>query len=128
MKFSTDKPLVYNQCHDQFGVNWEDGIVITYGDTIYCKFSPLTPDLIVHESVHIRQQKELGPMTWWEHYFEDKDFRLKVELEAYRAQIDWMREHYNRHERKRIEAHIYKTLETNYGGICTREEAKKLLS
>ena len=33
MKFSKEKPVVYNRCKEAFGIDWDEGIIITYGDT-----------------------------------------------------------------------------------------------
>lgn len=43
--------------------------------------------LIAHEMVHQRQMLHLGVWTFWFRYLTSKDFRLNVELEAYRVQV-----------------------------------------
>jgi len=128
MKISHRKPEIYESCHKVFGVNWDQGIIITYGDTIYFseKFS-LSPDLEVHESTHIRQQTEIGKEKWWEKYFEDPKFRLSQELEAYKNQVNYLRENCSRQYRRSTERKIYKDMATIYGDMCSEEEARKLL-
>jgi hypothetical protein len=42
-------------------------------------------DLIVHEEFHIKQQKQLGVLTYGWRYLTDKDFRFDVEYSAYIA-------------------------------------------
>ena len=125
MKFSSEKPSIFEKCRERFGVNW-DSVIITYGDTIYSK-NPPVDNIIVHEKVHIKQQAEIGADAWWDRYFEDKDFRLLQELEAHKAQLKFIRENYPRPERRRWEKHIYSSFAGNYGGIITKELAKELL-
>lgn len=127
MKFSDRKPEIYDRLHAQFGVNWEDALMITYGDTVYTKY-PLTADLIIHEQVHINQQeKEGGPIVWWNKYLDDPVFRLMVELEAYRAQIQYLKAFSPRKYRKERIKKIHHDISTYYGGICTLQEAQDLL-
>ena len=125
MKFSSEKPSIFEKCRERFGVNW-GSVIITYGDTIYSKNLPVD-NIIVHEKVHIKQQAEIGADAWWDRYFEDKDFRLLQELEAHKAQLKFIRENYPRLERRRWEKHIYSSFAGNYGGIITKELAKELL-
>lgn len=71
------------------------GAIFCYGDVIYTpNLEPgqgIAPHLVVHESVHMRQQKEAGgPEAWWERYLADVEFRLVQEVEAYRAQYHFV--------------------------------------
>lgn len=67
----------------------KEDTVFTYGDTIYSpKRQKITPDLIIHEDVHVKQQ--VDPELWWNKYLKDKEFRLSQELEAYRAQYKFL--------------------------------------
>lgn len=62
-------------------------VVFTYGDTIYSPAGTELPKhLIVHESIHSKQQLAMGVEAWWKKYIEDESFRLEQELEAYAAQ------------------------------------------
>lgn len=90
MKTSTEIPAIYQKCHEQFGVDWDKGLAITYGDTVYSKF-PLAPDVAVHEAVHIEQQKKIGAENWWNEYLSSPAFRLLQEIEAYRAQVSFIK-------------------------------------
>lgn len=91
MKISHEKPFIFNILTQTFGVKWEAGVAIAYGDTIHC-FNGIGPDVVAHESVHLRRQKELGPEEWWIRYIEDKHFRMIEEIEAYRVQIRWLKD------------------------------------
>lgn len=128
MNLSQDKPPVYERCRTQFGVKWEDGIVLTYGDTIHSQRLNLSGDIIAHEKTHVEQQANVGRDLWWEKYFEDADFRLSQEVEAYKAQLKYAKEHYSRTERRKIEKFCYKILMTKYGFDFTEEQVKALLT
>lgn len=63
------------------------GVIFTYGDTLY------NPDgwgidepLWTHEKTHSEQQLQMGVDDWWEFYLIDPHFRIRQEVEAYRAQ------------------------------------------
>lgn len=126
MKQSKSKPAILKKCEEVFGVNWDMGIIITYGDTVYCKFD-LPDHLIVHEQTHIDQQSVYGVEKWWDRYFIDKDFRLSQEVEAYRNQAKFLRENYPRQQRRFILKKIYSDMEKYYSGMCTEKEAEELL-
>jgi hypothetical protein len=69
--------------------------IFTYGDTIYSPTTEiLDEEIIEHERVHERQQtendKQFGPRKWWERYLIDGSFRWRQELEAYRAQWEYL--------------------------------------
>lgn len=64
--------------------------VFAYRDAIYNPNNvPITPDLEVHEAVHLKQQGKL-PIDWWIKYLTDPQFRLEQEIEAYRAQFTFI--------------------------------------
>jgi len=125
-KISNEIPEIYTKCHEQFGVNWDDGVVFTYGDTIHCKYK-LSPDLIIHESVHVKQQADMGKDEWWGKYFTDKEFRLSQEIAAYRLQIAFIKNNVkDRNEAFRMYHKIWNDMERMYGEMCTYKEAREL--
>lgn len=66
--------------------------VFAYGDTIYNPYKlPIPDDIIVHEEVHCRQQKD-QPDWWWKKYLVDSEFRKDQEAEAYAAQYNFVRQ------------------------------------
>lgn len=91
MKFSDKTPPNWQKLVDLFGANWKTAVV-TWGDTVHSRL-PITPDLEAHEAVHIRQQAGMGVEAWWERYYVDPAFRLEQEVEAYRAQFEYMKKH-----------------------------------
>ena len=83
-------PLIYFKLKKQFKVNWDNGIIITYFPHIYYKWN-LNDAKYVHESVHLRQQSEMGVELWWDKYCADPQFRLSQEVEAYKAEVEFIR-------------------------------------
>jgi hypothetical protein len=102
-------------------------VVFAYGDAIYSPSgSNLSPDLIEHEKVHLRQQADVGGAeVWWERYITDPQFRLDQEVEAYRAQVAW---HTDRASRRRCLRRVARDLASPmYGRIVTSAQARQLL-
>lgn len=89
IKHSTEKPpnwVILIKTFPFLSNMWEKEIIVTYGDTYYCKV-PVRDDLLVHEETHMRQQViSGGPEEWWKKYYADPMFRLNQEIEAYRNQ------------------------------------------
>ncbi len=126
IKYSNEIPPIYEKCKKNFGVDWKNGLLITYGDTVYSTF-PITEDLKVHEATNIKQQLKMGVEKWWNKYFEDAQFRLSQEVEAYRNQLVYINKHYSRKYRKVLYEHIVNSMCSMYGDMCNRDEAIKLL-
>lgn len=124
---SHEKPFIYDKCREQFNIDWES-VVITYGNVVYSK-NELSPDLLVHEGVHVVQQKEMGVEIWWEKYFNDKEFRLSQEVEAYKAQIKFIKMNVkDRNYAFRACHRIWQDMVRMYGNMCDYATAKKLTS
>jgi len=80
---------IYNRAVEMFGADFNRGTTFTVGNTIYCKGN-ISPDLLEHEKVHIKQQGS-NWKEWWEKYFTNEKFRLDQELEAYKTQYRWIK-------------------------------------
>jgi len=97
--------------------------VIAYDNVIYSN-KELHPDLLVHEKVHLEQQKKYGLTTFTKKYLNDKKFRLEMEKEAYLKQI-------NSIEDKGLKEAVIKDiiigLTSGLYGKITEKEAKELL-
>lgn len=103
--------------------------VFTYGDTIYNPSHGFIDSyLITHEETHERQQGD-KPEDWWSRYYDDKQFRLDQELEAYRNQY----RHFCRNKKNPqkeamfLEFIAHHLSSEMYGDIVTKEEAKGLI-
>ena len=129
MKISTEKPKIYERLKEVFaGIDWDKGIIITYGDTVYCKSGILADDIIVHEQVHLDQQVGVDPDEYAERFMSDRAFRYEKELEAYKAQAQYLRKTIkDKNKLLRRMNHIWITMATMYCGMITYEEAQKLI-
>lgn len=63
-----------------------DETVIAFAGKIYSN-KPLYPDVLIHEKVHLDQQSRYGLENYTKRYLNDKEFRLAMEEEAYKAQL-----------------------------------------
>lgn len=101
-QISTDVPPVYKKALAKFGsaANFDRGIVYTYGDIVHVKSGVLRDDVEAHETVHVVQQTNYpgGAEAWWTRYMSDPDFCLEQELEAYRAQYQFVLRKYPKRE------------------------------
>jgi hypothetical protein len=124
-----EKPPNWEKLITIFPVDWDMGVIVTYGSHIYCKYE-LREDKLVHERTHIKQQKEYGVEKWWERYYIDREFRLAQELEAYKNEAEWVRENItDRNKRHLMIRRICIDLSSPmYGNLLTRSEALNKLS
>ena len=85
------KPDIFERCEKEFGVVWENTIFAN-DPHIHTKHE-LTDDIIEHELIHIRQQRDSGGKDkWWEVYFNDPNQRLIWEMEAYKYQYNFLKD------------------------------------
>jgi len=131
IKFSPELPPkeIYNRAVEQFGIDYNDGVMFPVGDTIYTKYK-MPPDLIVHELIHIKQQEAIGGWKiWWDKYFEDRHFRLAQEIQAYTAQFRYIKKNVkNKEEVNDSLIRISRDLGGSmYGNIINPLEVRKLL-
>ena len=126
--FSKEKPPIYEQCAKQFGVKWENKVIFTYGDTIHCK-NKISLQKIAHEVTHVEQQLKYGADEWWERYFEDVDFRVSQEVEAYKNEIEWVKNNIwdMKNRQARIDKIIGDLSSPMYGSVVSFEQSAKLL-
>ena len=115
MKISNQPPPdeIYKKAQEKWGVNFEAGVIFTYGDTIYAK-----------------NQAFYGKEMWWYRYLKDDDFRLAQELEAYRNQVKWFNNNIkNRNERFKMINKIARDLSGSmYGNIVSYQEALRIIN
>lgn len=131
MKISSEKPPVYDRLAAAFPIDWDKGVIITYGDTVYCKTGKLPLDQQVHEQKHIDQQAAYpeGIDAYVDQYIADSEFRLAAEVEAYKAQLKCINSFMSNRAKKESKINfIYKCLHEMYATGCTLEEVIKMLS
>lgn len=129
-RYSTEKPPMYDVCHQYFGADWDRGTIFAYKGTIHAKNpSKITPDVEAHEIVHLEQQRVLGDADlWWKMYLEDAKFRSQQEIQAYKAQLAYALEYYNRNYRRVLRKHCYESMAKLSGGTITVAQAEQMLS
>lgn len=94
------------------GAAWSPSIIVIKKDA-YNK-----PALIAHERHHQKQQLRYGTFTFFFRYFTSKEFRFKMELEAYKV---WYKISPNDLER------LVFIMTNSYGFNASKDEARKLL-
>jgi hypothetical protein len=101
-----------------------DRTIIAYDKVIYCN-EQLPFHLEIHERRHLIRQEKQGVDEWVEKYINDKDFRLKEELIAYKEQCASIPD---RNLREKLRIMCAKDLSSPlYGSIISFQEALKLL-
>lgn len=98
--------------------------VFALGENIYTDFQ-LTPDLLVHENVHLRQQAEVGVKEWVYDFIYNPAKRLEYELEAYKEQLKSIKD---RNLRNKVRMQSAKQLSSAlYGNIISFSDAFELM-
>lgn len=83
----TEPPKEWDKLSKAFGgMKWEGNIVVTYAGQIHCPSGKVAPDVIVHEMVHVEQQKGQDMKLLLERYMNDIDYLREVETAAFKAQ------------------------------------------
>lgn len=100
------------------------GVIFAYHDTIYVRGeAELTPSLLEHEKVHLRQQATLpgggGAITWWKLFLSVPMFRAEQELEAHIVEYAHvLKSGLNRDGRRKARAQIAARLSGPLYGRC----------
>jgi len=127
MKIIKNFPPNYKEIEKVFGE--DKRCVYCYEDTIYNLHDiQLEVHHIAHEQIHSEQQKELGADYWWMRYLEDREFRLKQELEAYGGQLKFVKNKVKDAIFKRFLDDIAGALASEtYGNLLTKPQAETKL-
>lgn len=105
-----------------FPVN--ENTIFAWDGIVYTNFS-LPDDLIVHEQTHHRQQEQYGLDNWLKQYLENPQFRLEMEIEAYKNQTACIRD---RNLRFKLARECAKHLSSElYGNIISYRDALDLI-
>lgn len=122
-------PPNYDEILTHFPNAKNNNVVFTYGNILFSPTSTNIPkDLLVHEETHSKQQKNHkgGIVGWWKQYINNKEFRVKQEVEAYQNQYNYIKNHYGRSIRRRLLRKISKDLSGKlYNNCMSFEEAKR---
>ena len=123
-----EHPPNWDRLVKAFGVEWGT-ICVAYDKDIYCgDKANLSPDVIVHESVHLARQ-EKDPVQWWESYMKNKEFRFTEELIAYHTQYDYLKDNVkDKNQLARFLFNLARDLSgPMYGGVVSHSEALRLI-
>lgn len=118
------KPMFYWLLKKFFpSAEWNAGVIITYGNKIYCKYE-LPPSLIAHELTHVKQQRV--PLYWWIRYVLSASFRFNQELEAHQNEYKAIG---GRPKQKQfyLEGIADRLSGPLYNNLVSKEEAKRLI-
>lgn len=124
---STEKPPIFDRLNKQFGADWKD-VIIAWDGKIYAS-KEIPPQKIVHEKVHLDRQAKIGNEAWWNLYLWNNSFRLEEEKLAFRAEINFLKKYIKNKEDcfQMIRELCHTFSSSNYGNLCTADEAMKLL-
>lgn len=99
-------------------------IIFAYDNCIYSDYK-LTPDLLIHETVHLKQQNKIGLDKWVFNYLHNPIFRLNQEIEAYIAQINSIKDKNQKYKLLLTSAEVLSS--DLYGNIISYNNAIKKL-
>lgn len=118
---------IYDRAVEMFGADFNRGTTFTVGNIIYCKGN-ISPDLLEHEKVHIKQQGS-NWKEWWEKYFTDNIFRVEQEIEAYRTQYKWVKNNIKDRNKQSRYLMFFATCLSGkmYGNILNLQDALKFI-
>lgn len=87
MEIITTPPPNWDKIAKSFGIKkWEGSFVLTYAGKIYAPSGYVAPDVLVHEMVHVEQQRGQDMETMLDLYLNDINYLISIETLAFRAQ------------------------------------------
>lgn len=102
----------------------DDNTIFALAEDIYTN-NPLPPEILVHENIHLKQQAEVGVKEWVYDFLYTPSKRLEYEIEAYRAQLDFIKD---RNKKAKDRVQCAKNLSSGlYGNIISYGDAYELL-
>lgn len=106
-----------------------EGIIFTYGDTVYVNGVPeLNLQLKAHEAVHIQRQARMGgPKPWWERYLADQPFRFEEELVAHRAEYRTLKALDRNQAAQALDFIAARLASPLYGGMISKQDARRAI-
>lgn len=122
------EPWIYPAIRRVIGNEPRDGALV-YGGKIYSD-KELMPDALEHELLHVEQQRGRNKVLWALRYLFSKEFRLKVELEAYRHQYRFICsiEHDRNLRAQALRSMANDLASGTYGRIVSFEDAMQYIS
>lgn len=124
----TTPPPQWDELSKNFNVKWEGYVVLTYGGKIYCPTGIIAPDVLVHELVHVEQQKGKDMRELLQRYMTDIEFLKSVEIPAFKAQAAFLDATLPEAEAWCKKRQIAKVMVSMYKGAFTMETASGIMN
>lgn len=130
MRIVYNYPPIYQKVVKAFPAARSEGVIFTYGDTI---FNPskcsIPPAILAHEEVHSRRQGKTAGLIeeWWDQYLVDKQFRFDEELIAHKEEYNWYIKSSLREKRIALNFIAKRLSSPVYGNLTTLKRAKRIL-
>lgn len=123
-----EPPPIYEELVREFNIDWESGVIIAWNGKVYTK-DTLDPQKVIHELVHLDEQKKMGNEAWWQLYIENQQFRLDQEVMAMKAEIRFLRKYIKDREAvfRMIREIVLSLSSPMYGNIIDQKGAYRLL-
>ncbi len=129
MKIIHEIPSIYYEIKKYFPTATWGRLIITYYPNVYCS-TDIEDIKKIHEAVHLKQQEEIGVEKWWHMYFHDISFRRKEEIEAYQAEVEWMKANPDKMSREMRRNHVDRIIKEIsspiYGPMMTKKTAQSI--
>jgi hypothetical protein len=123
----TTPPPNWDELSKTFNVKWEGNVVVTYGGIIHCPSGKVAPDVLVHEMVHVEQQKGEDMDILIHRYMTDREYLKRVETEAFTAQQAFIDATMSPDRAWCYKYRIAKMMADRYKGIFTMETASAIM-
>lgn len=128
MRIITARPPNFSEILQAFPMAANSGVIFSYAPDIYAPSGrDLPPELLDHESVHIKRQIDMGVEAWWKYYLIDDEFRYNEELLAHQAEYKKLCEMYtDRRSRRSSLKYVAKKLSAPlYGRMISFQQAQE---
>lgn len=131
MKIISSRPPNFAAIAAVFSGAYGQGVIFAYAPNIYAPNNTgLPPEIIAHETAHIKRQLEIGVEAWWDRYLTDAAFRFDEELIAHRAEYRHLCDNAtSRNVRRSALKHVAKKLAAPlYGRMVTMKQAMEAIT
>lgn len=123
----TTPPPHWETISKSFNAKWDGSCVITYDGKIYSPRGFVDPDVLVHEMVHVEQQKGKDMNELIQLYMNDIEFMKSVEIPAFKAQAAFIDATLPETQAWCKKYAIAKTMVRMYKGAFTMETASGIM-
>ena len=123
----TTPPPNWDKLSAVFNVKWEGNLVATYGGVIHCPSGKVEPHVLVHELVHVEQQRGKDMEALITRYMTDMQYVKEVETPAFKAQAAFIDATMPESEAWCKKYSIAKRMAEMYKGAFTMETASAIM-